>query len=358
MSERARARRPSARSWRSSRSCPSCAAPCSGASLYFRDLSLHFFPLRRFALEGLRRESSRSGTPTCTRACRCRCPRSATRSTCSGLAAPRRGAALAAARPARAARRARASSLLARAASGSGRVGRLRRRARLRARRLLPLDRQPLRLPPGRRLGAARGARPRARPGGGGRGRAAAATALAVAVALSTTGVEIVAQAMLAGCAGSGCRPPARRAAGWCASRPPWRSARPGRARARARRGPGGGQRPRPGVLPTDVVLAHSVHPFTLVQTVVGGLYGNPANLANEWWGQNFFPRGFPYVLSLYLGRRGAGAGGGRAPLAARPAPTLVVLLLARARGVRSVAGRDSPRWSTRCRRCASSASR
>jgi hypothetical protein len=50
------------------------------------------------------------------------------------------------------------------------------------------------------------------------------------------------------------------------------------------------------------VVLAHSVYPFTLVQTVVGGLYGNLSNLAGEWWGQNFFPRGFPYVLSLYLG--------------------------------------------------------
>ncbi len=53
---------------------------------------------------------------------------------------------------------------------------------------------------------------------------------------------------------------------------------------------------------PTDVVLAHSVHPFTLLQTLVGGLYGNLQNLAGEWWGQNFFPRGFPYWLSLYLG--------------------------------------------------------
>ena len=52
----------------------------------------------------------------------------------------------------------------------------------------------------------------------------------------------------------------------------------------------------------TDVVLAQSVHPFTLLQTVVGGLYGNLSNLADEWWGQNFFPRGFPYILSLYLG--------------------------------------------------------
>ena len=50
------------------------------------------------------------------------------------------------------------------------------------------------------------------------------------------------------------------------------------------------------------MALSHSIHPFALVQTLVGSLFGNPANLANEWWGQNFFPRGFPYVLSLYLG--------------------------------------------------------
>jgi hypothetical protein len=52
----------------------------------------------------------------------------------------------------------------------------------------------------------------------------------------------------------------------------------------------------------TDVVLAHSVHPLTLLQTVVGSLHGDTARLAERWWGQNFFPRGFPYVLSLYLG--------------------------------------------------------
>jgi hypothetical protein len=54
--------------------------------------------------------------------------------------------------------------------------------------------------------------------------------------------------------------------------------------------------------LTVDVVLAHSVHPFTIVQSMVGGLYGRLDNLAGEWWGQNFFPRGFPYVVSLYLG--------------------------------------------------------
>lgn len=50
------------------------------------------------------------------------------------------------------------------------------------------------------------------------------------------------------------------------------------------------------------VVLAQSVHPFTLLQVVIGGLYGDLSNLVNRWWGQNFFPNGFPYILSLYLG--------------------------------------------------------
>ncbi len=52
----------------------------------------------------------------------------------------------------------------------------------------------------------------------------------------------------------------------------------------------------------TRVVLAHSMHPLTFVQTLVPGFYGDPSNLTGRWWGQNFFPRGFPYVLSVYLG--------------------------------------------------------
>lgn len=52
----------------------------------------------------------------------------------------------------------------------------------------------------------------------------------------------------------------------------------------------------------TEVVLAHSVHPLTLVQTVIGSWHGDLANLTGRWWGENFFPRGFPYILSLYLG--------------------------------------------------------
>jgi hypothetical protein len=130
--------------------------------------------------------------------------------------------------------------------------------------------------------------------------RSVAAVALCVAVALTTTGLEIVAQAVAAGLL-----------LGMERQRPVAALARLAAALALAAllaapvlvlvvgqvagsaRGRG---------FPPDVVLAHSVHPFALVQTVVGSLFGNPANLANEWWGQNFFPRGFPYVLSLYLG--------------------------------------------------------
>jgi hypothetical protein len=136
--------------------------------------------------------------------------------------------------------------------------------------------------------------------GGGGLTLAAAAGALAVS--LSTTGVEIVGQAVLVGLT-LGLRERAALrgsvlarlglvlALGVAAAAPVLvlvAGQVPGSARAQG--------------FPVDVVLAHSVHPFTLVQSVVAGLYGNTANLANEWWGANFFPLGFPYVLSLYLG--------------------------------------------------------
>lgn len=86
---------------------------------------------------------------------------------------------------------------------------------------------------------------------------------------------------------------------------------------------------------PTEVVLAHSVHPLTFLQVVVSGLYGETSRLAESWWGQNFFPRGFPYVLSLYLGPSvlslallGAAAGHrtGRAVAAVAAAGALVCL--------------------------------
>jgi hypothetical protein len=134
--------------------------------------------------------------------------------------------------------------------------------------------------------------------GGGGR-RVAAGAALVVAVALSTTGVEIAAQAVVAGIVIGGLGGDGR-SRGWAAAAlvlgaaiaAPVLLLVAGQVTSSAR---GGG-------FPPEVVLAQSVHPFTLVQTLVGGLYGNLSNVAGEWWGDNFFPRGFPYVLSLYLG--------------------------------------------------------
>jgi hypothetical protein len=52
----------------------------------------------------------------------------------------------------------------------------------------------------------------------------------------------------------------------------------------------------------TSVVLANSVHPLNFAQVAVAGFFGDPSNLTGAWWGVNFFPRGFPYMLSLYLG--------------------------------------------------------
>jgi hypothetical protein len=118
-------------------------------------------------------------------------------------------------------------------------------------------------------------------------------------LALSTTGVEIVLLSVVAGCL---LAVPARPAAAW---------ARRGAALALgvllaaavlwplrafvADSARGGGFTP-------DVVLAHSVHPLGWVQVVVGGFFGDLANLPGRFWGSNFFPRGFPYFLSLYLG--------------------------------------------------------
>src|SRR2546428_1182308 len=50
------------------------------------------------------------------------------------------------------------------------------------------------------------------------------------------------------------------------------------------------------------VVLAQSVPPLTLLQVVIGDFYGDLSDVANRGWGETFFPRGFPYFLSLYLG--------------------------------------------------------
>jgi len=131
-----------------------------------------------------------------------------------------------------------------------------------------------------------------------GRPRWNALAALSVAVALSTTGAEIVAQALVLGFVLA--RPATLRglgrglasvALGTALAAPTLvalRAAVTGSARAAG--------------FPTEVVLAQSIHPLTLVQIVIGNWHGELGNLANHWWGSNFFPTGFPYLLSFYLG--------------------------------------------------------
>ena len=86
--------------------------------------------------------------------------------------------------------------------------------------------------------------------------------------------------------------------------------------------------------LPPEVVLSHSIHPLTLFQVVVAGFYGDTARITERWWGENFFPRGFPYFLSLYLGlatlvTAGVGAAGDRGPRRRLVAIAVVAVLLA-----------------------------
>jgi hypothetical protein len=130
--------------------------------------------------------------------------------------------------------------------------------------------------------------------------RGIALAAALVAIAASTTAVEIVAQTVLIGAllALPGNRPGpavARVLASVAlgigvAAAPLWvvASAMTGSAREAG--------------FPTEITLAHSIHPMTLLQVVVGGLYGDLNRIADRFWGQNFFPLGFPYLLSLYLG--------------------------------------------------------
>ena len=85
---------------------------------------------------------------------------------------------------------------------------------------------------------------------------------------------------------------------------------------------------------PTEVVLSHSIHPLTLAQVVIAGFYGDTAQLTDRWWGGNFFPRGFPYFLSLYLGlatlvTAAIGAAQDRGPRRRLAAIAIVALLLA-----------------------------
>jgi hypothetical protein len=278
---------------------PFARGALAGASLYFRDLSHHFLPLRRFALEGLRAGEVRFWNPLVHEGVPLSLPALGYPLDLLQLLRPDEAGislVLAAHVPLAALSLfalARGVGLPRLAAAGGGLVYALggfllstvNLYVQLQAAAWAPL----VVLAFLRLLGGAAG-------------RAVPAAAAALAVALSTVGVEIVAQALLAalvlGVAGRG--PDLRRGLARSALAVALGLALAAPVLLMVGAQIGGSARGRG--FATDVVLAHSVHPFTLVQAVVAGLYGNPSNLAGEWWGDNFFPRGFPHILSLYLG--------------------------------------------------------
>lgn len=128
--------------------------------------------------------------------------------------------------------------------------------------------------------------------------RAVALGAMAVGVLVSTTAAEVVAQAIVIGvvlaipCPTAAlARMAAVLALGAALAAPS--AAVLARIAASSARASG---------FPPEVVLSHSIHPLTVVQVAIAGFYGDTAQLTDRWWGGNFFPRGFPYFLSLYLG--------------------------------------------------------
>ena len=136
-------------------------------------------------------------------------------------------------------------------------------------------------------LGVARGDR-----------RAVGWAALAIGVLMSTTAAELVAQALVAGLVlalplsvPSLLRIAAATILGATLAAPT--AIVVARVVAESARAEG---------LAPDVVLAHSIHPLTLAQVVIAGFHGDPSRITERWWGANFFPNGFPYFLSLYLG--------------------------------------------------------
>jgi hypothetical protein len=266
----------------------------AGHSFYFRDLSLQFFPLRRFALEGLERGALRYWNPYTHEGealslppigypldlFQLLWPSEAGFSLLLALHVPLAAAGLfLLARHLGVSRTGAAAGGLVYALGGFA-LSTLNLYVYVEALAWAPFV----------ALGLARTAE--------GTGRDVALAAVFTALALSSTGVEIAGQAVVVGLvlAAPGRGAAVLRlalalvlAAGLAAPVLLPISALVG-ASARA------------GGLPTEVVLAHSVHPVTLLQTLVGSLYGDVGRLAESWWGQNFFPRGFPYFLSLYLG--------------------------------------------------------
>jgi len=289
----------------------------SGGTLYFRDLAGQFLPARTFALDGLRSGEIRSWNPFLHEGEPATLPALGYPLDLLQLAWPdERGVSLSLALHLPAAALAlfalaRGLGLQPLAAGAAGLAYALGGFALSSVNLYVYV--QALAWAPLVILGLRRAAR-------GGR-REAALAALAVGAALSTTAVELVAQALCVGAvvgllaAGRGGTGEALLRIGGSAALGlglasyvvlPLTAIVAGSARGQG--------------FPTEIVLAHSVHPLTFLQALIAGFYGDPASLTGRWWGMNFFPRGFPYVVSLYLG------------------PTLVALAL-----VGLSARRDSP---------------
>ncbi|MBN2372109.1 MAG: YfhO family protein, partial [Vicinamibacteria bacterium] len=120
------------------------------------------------------------------------------------------------------------------------------------------------------------------------------------AIGLSTSGVEIIAQALLLAIVvtlahardwlGSAVRVIAAVIAATALSAPVWLTVfaqTEGSDRAAG--------------FPTEIVLSKSVYPLSLFQIIIADWHGPVSDLVNHFWGENYFPD-FPYFMSLYLG--------------------------------------------------------
>ncbi|MBP6704580.1 MAG: YfhO family protein [Vicinamibacteria bacterium] len=148
-----------------------------------------------------------------------------------------------------------------------------------------------------------------------GRPRSVAAAALTLAIMVSTTGIEVALQACLLAVVVA----------------PPLDRPRFLRSAACAALGvalcaavilpllSAAGEGDRGEGFPARVVLANSVHPIGFLQVLIGGLFGDIANLSGTWWGTNFHSNGLPYFLSLYLGPTVISLAWAGATLSSRP---------------------------------------
>ena len=130
--------------------------------------------------------------------------------------------------------------------------------------------------------------------------RRVAALAVCAALQASTLGADVLVQTAVAGIVlldepaalrdRRGCASRARR------SRGPRRPRAPGGAGARDGLGPPAGFRP-------AQVLSFSLHPAVLGEVLLPKFLGDPHAFSDaDYWGRAYFPEGYPYLVSIYLG--------------------------------------------------------